>query len=466
MDDATLEMLARLPLAEGVVRLLRWVGDDKFLEEVYERHRGRSYQKILTFATLVHLLSDALLEHNGSARESFDRADEADAMPVSVQAVYGKLRRIPIELSESFLAECTDRLRMIMPKLAGHSIPTTLAGFEVLVLDGKTIKRLAKRSKPLRNISGGVLGGQTVVALSLRTGLAVGMAAHPDGHKNEVGLVPDLLLPLRDRFDGPRLWLADRAYSYPGLLNTLSAHEDFFVVRLRSDITFTPDPGYPAGERRDRSGRLIREERGWLGRAKSPNRTHVRRMTLERGKEAPIVVVTNLLNDQGYPAEDLLDLYLLRWDIERVFQKVTEVFSLQHLIGSTPEASVFQFGFCLLLYNVLQVIRAVVASIEERSVETISPQKLFVDVREHLVAWRLVIGPAMTSQLWRGPVTADDVSRHLARSLTGVWKKRWTKAPRKKPRPPTQRSPTQTHVSAHRVLEQHRCQARERNPQT
>ncbi len=36
----------------------------------------------------------------------------------------------------------------------------------------------------------------------------------------------------------------------------------------------------------------------------------------------------------------------------------------------------------------------------------------------------------------------------------------WTKAPRKKPRPPTQRSTTQTHVSAHRVLEEYRRQAK------
>ena len=460
MDGTMREVLGRLPLAEGVLWLLRWVGDEAFLEDLYERHRGRCYRKILTFPALVHLLSDALLKHDGSARESFDRADEAEAMPVSVQAVYGKLRRIPIELSKSFLAECTDRLRMVMPALPEDSIPAALAGFEVLVLDGKTIKRLAKRLKPLRNIPGGVLGGQTVVALSLRNGLAVGMGAHLDGHKNEVGLVPDLLPPLRARFDGPRLWLADRAYSYPGMLRDLAGEGDSFVVRLRSDITFTPDPGHSGGETRACSGLLIREEWGWLGRAKSPDRTYVRRIILERGPETPIMLVTNLLDDQGYPAQDLLDLYGLRWDIERVFQKVTEVFSLQHLIGSTPEASVFQFGFCLLLYNVLQVIRAVVASIQQRSVETISLQKLFVDTREHLIAWRLLIGPGPTGELWRGPVTAEEVSQHLAGGLRGVWKKRWTKAPRKKPRPPTPRPATKTHASAYRVLEEYQRQAK------
>ena len=52
-------------------------------------------------------------------------------------------------------------------------------------------------------------------------------------------------------------------------------------------------------------------------------------------------LVTDLLDGEMFPASDLLDAYLLRWEIERVFQQITEVFSLESLIGSTPEAVVF-----------------------------------------------------------------------------------------------------------------------------
>jgi len=44
-----------------------------------------------------------------------------------------------------------------------------------------------------------------------------------------------------------------------------------------------------------------------------------------------------------------------RWTIERVFQQITEVFNLQHLIGTTPQGTLFQLAFCLLLYNMLQL---------------------------------------------------------------------------------------------------------------
>ena len=221
-------------------------------------------------------------------------------------------------------------------------------------------------------MKGGAIGGKTVVALSLNSGLALAMRAHPDGHANEVRLVPDLVPEVRRLVTDKRLWVGDRAYSYPELLKEFAGEEDHFVMRLRCDITFTPAKGSRVRRGRDSRGRAVREEWGRLGRPTGRHHIDVRRITLDRGHEESVVLVTNLLDAQCYPASDVLELYLSRWGIERAFQQVTEVFSLSHLIGSSPEASVFQFSFCLLLYNMLQVVRATLASIEHREVETIS----------------------------------------------------------------------------------------------
>ena len=47
-----------------------------------------------------------------------------------------------------------------------------------------------------------------------------------------------------------------------------------------------------------------------------------------------LILITDLTNANKYPADDLLELYLQRWTIEKVFQQVTEVFCLDSLIGS------------------------------------------------------------------------------------------------------------------------------------
>ena len=85
-------------------------------------------------------------------------------------------------------------------------------------------------------------------------------------------------------------------------------------------------------------------------------------IALQRPGEETILLITDLLDAQRYPASDLLQLYMSRWGIERMFQQVTEVFGLRALIGSTPEATVFQFAFCLVLYNIIQVLRGYIAT--------------------------------------------------------------------------------------------------------
>lgn len=59
------EVLARMPLAEAVLTQWCWIADDAYLEQVFDCHRGRCYEKILSFPVMVRLIRDALLEHKG-----------------------------------------------------------------------------------------------------------------------------------------------------------------------------------------------------------------------------------------------------------------------------------------------------------------------------------------------------------------------------------------------------------------
>ena len=47
-----------------------------------------------------------------------------------------------------------------------------------------------------------------------------------------------------------------------------------------------------------------------------------------------------------FPAADLLEVYAHRWDIEQLFQRVTEVYCLNEWISSTPKATIFQAAYC------------------------------------------------------------------------------------------------------------------------
>jgi hypothetical protein len=453
MDDFQLEALSRLPLAEAALRVWRFITNEPFLEEVFARYRGRSYEKELSFGTMVHLIAEALLHYGGSGRRSIEEARGQELIDTSIAAAFGKLRRIPITLSTGFLRECSQRLTQLFPEsVAAVELPPSLKELEAIVLDGKALKRVAKRLQALQKIKGGVLGGRALVGMRLRTGLIVGMHAHPDGHVNDVRFVPDLLPRLREVVPGPRIFIGDRQFCNLQHLE-LYLHEegDHFLIRYHKNVTFTPDATRPAKEGKDAKGRTYCEEWGWLGRADHPKRRRVRRITLARPGEEPILIITDLLDEKQYPAADLLDLYLRRWGIERVFQQVTEVFGLEGFIGSTPEATVFQFSFCTVLYNIVQVLRAYVAEGSSVGIADISTEKMFLDVRNQLLAWNELNTPAETAAAIL-PQTVKQTRQRLRQLLGTAWRDIWRKAPKQR-RQPREHSGKRCHQSIFRVLQ-------------
>lgn len=452
MDAMDTKAWQRVPLAEAVLTLWRFVADDEQLERLFDEHRGRCYTKVLEFRTLVHLVNDALVMYRGSGRASFDRAAESGELPVSVRAAFGKLGRLPLKVSEAFLAEGSSKLREVVPVTKLREVPLSLREFRVVIFDGKAIKGVAKRLKMLRGRSGGVLGGRALVAMDFQSGQAVDMWTDPDGDANDVKFVPHLAPRVRERIPGPRLWMADRQFCDTIQPAHFAQGDDHFLVRYNKKVHFYQDKSRPARHGQDASGRDYTEDWGWIGKPKSKRRRAVRRITLKRPGEEDIVLLTDLLDADKYPATDLLTLYAQRWGIEQMFQKVTEVFSLAKLIGGTPQATVFQFAFCLLLYNMIQVVRGAIAAIVDRDAETISLEKLFIDVERELTActvmWDVEQLAARVDRPWR----PSEMRQRLKQLLRDVWTDRWIKAKsyRRRPHPVVPR--LGVHMSVHRIL--------------
>jgi hypothetical protein len=453
------EVLSRLPLAEAVLLLWQFVCDDDHLDVLYDRHRGSTYVKKITFPLMVDLVRDALLEPDGSGHQSFRHAQQDGTLNAALSSAYDKLGHLPAAVSEAFLAEGADRLRQVLPDTPALAdpLPASLQGFEVLVLDGKVVKRVPRRLKPARQRKGGLLGGKGLAALHLRSGLAVALATDPDGEANDARLVPAVLPQVRARVPGPRLWLADRQFCDLTQTEGFTAEpEDHFLIRYHSKVHFCPDPTRPVQHGQDSQGRAYEQEWGWLGREGNKRRRYVRRLTLHRLGEEDVILVTDLLDAVGYPAEDLLALYLARWGIERVFQQITEVFHLNRLIATTPQGTLFQLSFCLLLYNLIQVVRGYVAVGQQRAVETISTELLFVDVTKQLVALNELVEARRIVELLPGAASAAVLRKRLARLLGSVWSACWVKAKPKQRKPPPPKKGKRDHTSVYRLLQTHR----------
>jgi hypothetical protein len=461
MDDAAFSaaVMTKLPLADSVWRLLHCTMDDDWLEDLWTRNRGRCYEKELKFSTLAHLITDALLEHEGSGHQAFERAEEAGTLPVSITASYDKLGNLPVPLSEALLEGGTRRMSAVLPETpAVDPLPDCWAEFEVFGADGKAIKHVKRLLKPLRGLQAGILGARASVGLNLRTGLAVAMVGHLDGEAGEAALTEGLL-PKFAALAGPgKPWLVvlDRLYcnlSFPQEVLKAGGH---FLIRYCTNTTFVPDGDRPAQEGRDADGCPVVQEWGWLGKVAKADRVYVRRITKHLPDGQAISLVTDLLDEAKYPAEAMLSTYRSRWGLETVFLQITVVFSLKHLIGTQPKAVLFQLSFCLLLYNALQVVRTHLASHQGCEAKRISNAKLFDDVQRQLVAVSELVEVAMLLSLLGEVPTTAELRTYLRDRLRDTWSDRWWKAP-SSGRGGHQKVKTRVrgnHTSTYRVLQQ------------
>jgi hypothetical protein len=452
-------VVQRTPLANATLSLWSFVLKPAALDEIFQKYRGRSFEDILKFSTFVELIRDALILHKGSGRASFQRAKEQGTLPTCQEAVYGKLGRVPIPLSLGFFEDASQMLREILPQgKPVTTIPASLSGMTITILDGKQLKKVAKRLEPLRRKPGKVVGGKILVAYLPAEGVAVAMAADPDGEANDIRLMPEVVPRARARISGIRLWVADRQFCDLNQPTLLTEQGDHFLIRRSLKTHFHADPQRPAQTSLDAQGRTVVEEWGWIGAEKEKRRRYVRQIRLIRPGEDEIMLVTDLLNDQQYPAGDLLEVYLTRWGIERVFQQITEVFELRHLIGCKPEATIFQAAFCLVIYNLLQVIRAYVAASQvELPVDSVSVEQIFVDVQKELTALT-VLFPSRTIADWFAmDMSREEIIARLQTLLGVVWVPRYRKAVNKKPRPKIKKAKgSGAHTSVHKVLEAER----------
>ena len=425
------DLLDRLPLARAALALFRYALDDSALASIFQRHRGRSYEDVVRFPALVCWLFDALADF-GSGRQAHLARDHV-AAPGCDTAFYGKLRRLPISLSVGFLQEVTARLGELFPAALAGTLPASLRPHEVLLIDGKALKKVAKRLAVTRGTPGRLLGGKLLVAYRPRDGQVIDMAVAADGEANEASLVGELAGRLRERPGKNTLFVADRQFSSLKVFRQLAGGSSDFIVRHAKTLSFTPDPTRPAKTSRGKDGRTITREWGWVSK-KPEERMAVRRVSVTRVGEEPLAVLTDLTDEGAVPGEDVLAAYRIRWDIEATFSQVTTIFGLSRFVGSTAQATVFQAAMCFVLSNLQTVLMGLVAQERGCGLDDLSAWQIRQGWHRELIALKELTTPGELSEAIKMPRTAEQLSEDLRGWLEQAWHPAWEKTRNKKPR--------------------------------
>ena len=116
----------------------------------------------------------------------------------------------------------------------------------------------------------------------------------------------------------------------------------------------------------------------------------------------------------------------------------------------------FQAAFCLLLFNIMHLLRIHLSISHDLEPDATSMKNVFDDVRDEHTAMRVLIPSSHRLPPFTDALTAESTRHNLATLLNSVWQNHWLKAPKnhRHPPPPRRRIPG-GHTSVFRQIQQH-----------
>ena len=437
-------VMARLALQRAL--------EPAWIDELFEREGGAQYQRELLFSTTVELMSVVAVGLRPSVHAAAQACPE---LPVSVQALYDKIKRTEPNLVRALVAGSAERLGDVLAPMIEGKAPT-VPGYQVRIVDGNHLPASEKRLKPLRGFRGAALPGHSLVVYDPDLEMVVDVEPCEDAHAQERAVMSSLL----ERARPGELWIADRNFSTRAILCEWDRRGCGFIVREHSR---TPNPRaldelYYQGrvatgavyeqavEIEEASGQTVRLRRIEL---------HLREPT-EDG-ETVIRILTNLPKPR-FSARAIARLYRHRWKIESMFQRLESVLHSEVTTLGNPRAALLAFGVAVLAYNVLTVLQSAVRAAHDLRVSGIelSPFYVATEVRAHYAGMMMAVAVAAWKQYdAMCPSKLSSVLREIAghvKPKTLRKHPRGPKAPKKKGY--VAGADARRHVSTARVLKE------------
>ena len=441
-EKSPLTVMARLALQRAL--------SPAWIDDLFEREAGTQYQRELLFSTTVELMSVVAV----GLRPSLHAAAQAcPELPVSVQALYDKIKRTEPHLVQTLVAGSAERLTDVLAPMIKGKAPV-VPGYRLRIVDGNHLPASEKRIKPLRGFRGAALPGHSLVVYDPDLEMVVDVEPCEDAHAQERAVMPSLL----ERAMPGELWIADRNFSTRAILCEWDHRGCGFIVREHSR---TPNPC--ALDELSYQGRVATGavyEQAVEIKAAAGQTVRLRRIELRLSEptedgETVIRILTNLPRSR-FSARAIARLYRHRWKIESMFQRLESVLHSEVTTLGHPRAALLAFGVAVLAYNVLTVLQSAVRAahdLRDSGIE-LSPFYVATEVRANYAGMMR----AVTVAAWKQYDTM--YASQLAQVLLQIAEHANPKTLRKHPRGPklpkkkgyVPGADARRHVSTARVL--------------
>lgn len=326
----------------------------QWIDEVLDQHRQRQYPRELLFSSVVELMTLVTLGLRPSLHAAARKM--ADRLPVSLAALYAKVKRTEPALLRALVRGSAQRLA---PVTTGLNNQPSLPGWQLRIFDGNHLPASDKRLAPLRGLRGAALPGHTVVVYDPDSALVCDIVACEDAYQSERIGAAELI----DSAQAGQVWIGDRHFCTQPLLCGLQQRAAGFIVREHTNHPRLQARGCWGEYSTIPTGRVRQQHIVLAAGEQTPapvaqwRRIQIELDTPTEAGDSAITLWSNL--PEHIDAATIAQLYRKRWRIEGMFGRLESVLHSEVRTLGHPRAALLGFAVAVLAYNVLALLKAV-----------------------------------------------------------------------------------------------------------
>lgn len=343
--------------------------------KVFRQARSRQRQRKWTFHALAQFWTAVIIRAPQSLSQALSETASGKgplypAVQASPEAFFEKCQSMPWPFFSQLYQAFLESVLPEAPRLYAQELGSLWERFpEIWIVDGSRCDAIARRLKILWNQHCSILPGCLSVLYDLRRGIARHVQFCPDAGANEVPRGKRLLSQLPEG----TLLMGDRLYARQSFIQQLIDHKLFGLFRRNKLLTLKTLRiiSRQQGSRTFLQDALVKAGSGAHGEPITLRYIRYKRGRFQRD------LFTTVLDPAILSAEEALQLYPLRWTIERMFFDLKEVLNLHRFYAANPNAVAMQIYAAALVHTAFRIAQARIAQTHGVSPETLSPAKLF-----------------------------------------------------------------------------------------
>ena len=250
-----------------------------------------------------------------------------------------------------------------------------------------------------------------------------------DGHAQERTMLPSVL----ETVVAQQVWIADRNFCTRQFLSGIAYKGSYFIIRQHKSLPVQEiSPLEKIGV--SKTGKVFEQQ---VQITNSDDSTlQLRRVVIQlnqptRHGNQEVALLTHLPHSVA-DAETITQLYLRRWNIEGMFQVITDTFNCELNTLGYPQAALFVFCVAIVAFNILSTVKAALKSIH--GIGKVEAGLSDYYLIEEVQATYRGMAIALPASLWL-PITQmslTEFAQMLKQWATFVNLKRFCSSPRKK----------------------------------